>query len=382
MAESRTGALLRKRMAPARPVRRADESQLEQILNIEMPRSADKLLALEVAIQAVSQSVGASADVTDALNDSDLVCLMSSEDRPPGIIVADIGLISAGIEIQTLGKVTPAPPQERPATRLDIVILSDLIDKWMTDVRVAAEANGCAEVIPFYGYTRAPRQLSVRAVELMLEPIAYRSIRISLALGGAAKTGMLTLVVPESGQSVRQAVSGTVGQRLEPHILEAPLALDAVIDRFEMSLHDVLAFEPGQVIEVSRELIGKVRIEADGRFIDHAHLGRQDGKRVVRLGAAEVALPMVTKASDPAEPMDVIDEAPPEMPDLPQLPELPEELPDPPEDLPELPELPDDLPDLPDIGADVGATEAADLPDLPDLQDLPDLPELPDLPDD
>ena len=55
MTETPTGAVLRKRVSPPRPVRGASESQVESILEVEMPRGADRLLALEVAVQAITQ---------------------------------------------------------------------------------------------------------------------------------------------------------------------------------------------------------------------------------------------------------------------------------------------------------------------------------------
>ena len=375
MSETSTGTVLRKRVSPPRPVRRADESQLEHILEIEMPRGADKLLALEVSVQAVTQTTSAAGEVVAALSETDMVSLMTSDVSGPGLIVVDPALLAAAIEVQTLGKVSAAPVTERTPTRVDMLIVSDLVDRWLTDISTAAEGMGCPEAIPFIDHVRAPRELSVRAVELMLEPVAYQSTRISLSMGGGAKTGTLTFVVPASGAEGRRSL-GALGARLEPHVMDAAVVIDAVLDRVELSLESVLALAPGRVLPVSRSRIDDVWLEADGRRIDTARLGQFEGKRAVRRVGEGDALPMAVPTPPPAlesastATRDTLPALDPTPSDLPNLPDLPGS--DTASDLPELP----DLPEVPE------PVDVSDLPELPDLPDLPDLPELPDLPGD
>ena len=63
-------------------------------------------------------------------------------------MAVDPGLLSALIEVQTLGQVSPAPPKERVPTRTDSVVVSDMLDRWLTDTSVAAAEQGCGSQQP------------------------------------------------------------------------------------------------------------------------------------------------------------------------------------------------------------------------------------------
>ena len=173
MAEVVRASPLKRRLAPPRPVRGVGDGAVEALLRVEVPRAADQLLAMQADVQAVTMSTLDQSGVVAALAEQDLICLMTRSASDAGLVVVDIGLLTALIEIQTLGQVTSVPPNLRTPTRTDAVVASDMLDKWMTDVCRAAEDAGLSGDVPFFGYAREHGVLGLRAVALTLDPGAY-----------------------------------------------------------------------------------------------------------------------------------------------------------------------------------------------------------------
>ena len=142
MAGTAKESLLKKHIAPSRPVKAAGAGAVEKILAVVLPRSADQLLGLQVEIQSVSFGSLDQPGVVAALGECDLICRMSGASSDPGLIVVDLSLLSGLIEVQTLGKVTESPPKERSPTSTDATIVSEIVDRWMTDAASAVSEQG------------------------------------------------------------------------------------------------------------------------------------------------------------------------------------------------------------------------------------------------
>ena len=349
---------LKKRVRPSRPVRGVGDKAIEELLSVELPRASDQLLALQTDVQAVTNDTMDHERVVECLEAQDLIFLIRRGEGDVGLLVVDPGLLAALIEVQTLGQVTAAAARERLPTRTDAVVASDLLDKWLTDTGRAAEVAEIAQELPFYGYARQHGMLGLRAVELTLDPGEYQSLRVTMSLGGGAKTGALTFYLPAwAGISGRLPVTGSLGEELRSNIADAPAVMEAILARVDEPLERVLGFQEGDVISVPLERLYQISLEAGvGRKIAEAQLGQIKGNRAVRLTAPlagekpEFERAEPTDADDVgdlamseamynelAEPQEVIEAEPtpamPELPDLPELPELP--------DFPELAELTD-----------------------------------------
>ncbi len=346
---------LKKRVRPSRPVRGVGDKAIEELLSVELPRASDQLLALQTDVQTVTNDTMDHERVVECLEAQDLIFLIRRGEGDVGLLVVDPGLLAALIEVQTLGQVTAAVAKERLPTRTDAVVASDLLDKWLTDTGRAAEVAEIAQELPFYGYARQHGMLGLRAVELTLDPGEYQSLRVTMSLGGGAKTGALTFYLPAwAGISGRLPVTGSLGEELRSNIADAPAVMEAILARVDEPLERVLGFQEGDVISVPLERLYQISLEAgEGRKVADAQLGQIKGNRAVRLKGPlaghqlefkkagplvvdEVAESAVPEAlsDDVPEPQQVIEaEQPPDMPEISDLPDLPE--------LPELPELPD-----------------------------------------
>jgi len=228
---------------------------------MEVPRAADQSLALQADVRVGTLSTMEQVSVVAALGRHDLICMMTRDTRDVGLLVVDIGLLTALVELQILGRVTSVPAKERVPTRTDAIVVSDMQDKWMADVaRVEGEA-GLAQKVPFAGFVCEHGSLGLRAVELTLDPGQYRSIRITMALSEEAKVGVLTFFLPAAAETVTLAGDGTLGARLRAHLTEAPAGMQAILTRFNHPLQRVLALCVGDVLAINPNCLTQMLLE-------------------------------------------------------------------------------------------------------------------------
>ncbi len=258
------------------------------MLGVELPRSADQLLDLEVGVRSASFGTLDQAALVAALDENDLICRMTRAGSDTGLIIVDPPLLTALIEVQTLGKVTSSPANERPPTKTDATVVSDILDRWLSDAASAASAQGLASELLTNGYARVDGMLDLRAVELTLDRGQYRSLSVTMALGGDAKVGTLSFYAPASAASRDDEPGGTLGQQLRPHLLDAPVEMTAILARASRSLDEVMSLAVGDVFQVSAEQLQSVRLETcDGTLVTTARLGQLGGYRAVRPAGAD-----------------------------------------------------------------------------------------------
>ncbi len=368
--------VLRRKLAPSRPSSVPGGSSVEAMLRKTMPRDADDLLSLDLAVISVQQGKRDKAGLLDDIQPTDLIYLMDGEDEARGICKISPSLLAGLTEIQMSGRVTSSDPPERVPTRTDGIVAGEIVDRWISTATDTSREENLTDALPIAGFQRANGVLDKRNTDLSIDPQTYRTMTIELSLGGGAKSGTLFFATPEPGgsDSAGQSKAATQMRKHLPQI-EAPLR--AVLVRLPVGVGRVQRMAVGDLVEVPIESLQSVRLEGmDGRMIAMARLGQLNGMRAVRLAGEEapraaLAAPAAEVAVNAAEGLSA--ELSP-VPDLPDLPDIP-----PADEGTGLPELPD-LPDLPAPG-DEGHAGLPDLPELPDLPDLPDLPALPDLPD-
>lgn len=277
---SESASPLARRVAPQRPVRGASESLLEKSLGVELPRSADELLSLVVAVSSVSHTLVEFASIVANLDDTDLMCAISDGAKAFGLVVADAEFLASVIEVQTLGQVKSQKIAPRTPTKTDAAVAGDLLDAWLREIAKIPEAG---LVTPNIGpMTRQAELLDSRGVELTLNPGKYRLLKLTLAFGQRARTGTLSVFVPNRS-NVGFSDYETLGQQLRPHVYEAHAEFDAVLAHIQKNISDVMDMKVGDVISISADRLNSVQLEANGQVISLAKLGQWNGNRAVRL---------------------------------------------------------------------------------------------------
>lgn len=338
MSEEKGQSPLRRRVLPARPVRAPGFSAVEELLQVELPRGADRLLSLPVDVRSVSVAGADHGQVVAGLEEADLICPMSRGSEL-GLMVIDSELLAALTEIQMLGKVRTAEAKRRVPTNADLVLVSDLLDRWLHELTSAAEAGGLGDRWPVRGFTRAPGKMDGRAAELSLNPGSYRVLRVTMDLGDGARTGMLTWIVPRAGRRRPGPAAGAnLGAQLRPHLLGTTVEIGVVLDRLRRPLEQVLAMRAGDLLEIAPEWLNDARlVTARGEVLARGRLGRMNGRRAVRIDAgagrhisrgdagpdtarqpAGDQPDTVAKAASPAEPAGAAEPAPPAGPGAPE----------------------------------------------------------------
>ncbi|MEM6387353.1 MAG: FliM/FliN family flagellar motor switch protein [Pseudomonadota bacterium] len=363
-------------------VRSADRApkgvSVAAVLRKTMPRDADAVLSLDLNVLDVAGGSREKEDVLGEIGPNHLAYLAETEDRARGVVILDPALVAGLVEIQVAGQVSEKPTLERPPTKTDAIVVGEMVDAWLATAEKAMAELSLDTSWPMTGFERVEGNLSRREVDLLLEPVEYRTADITLSLAGGAKTGVLRVATPRQEESSGERIS-TTAERVRQHLPNLPVELHAILTRISLGMKEVSSLAPDTVLPLPEGCLKNVRLETwDERLIRSATLGQLDGNKAVRLqpvaGATVVGMlaapdalapRLETEASPPeAEPLSLPD-APSENPALAggeALPDLP--------DLPDIDDLPD-LPKLPDLPAGDG---------LPDLPDLPELPELPDLP--
>ena len=75
-------------------------------------------------------------------------------------------------------------------------------------------------------------------------------------------------------------------RQLEQGVARARVAVSAVLDELPMSLGDIAALSPGQVLTLHGSGMGRVRLECEGREMFWCKLGQGDGRYSLEIEAA------------------------------------------------------------------------------------------------
>lgn len=377
MPDSSATTVLRRKLAPPRSPKLPGQARLEDMLRKTMPRDADELLGLQMAVGTVMPGSAMKQAVVAKLNPSDLTYLMKTEHGPPGICSVSTGLLSALIEMQMSGKLSSAEPGHRIPTRTDGIVGSDIVDRWVSTAKGEARKQEIEELLPFMAYFRSQMLPDTRSVDLALEPVEYRTLAISLEMMGGARKGELKFAIPPHGAWVRDPAKNTAAC-FRDRIIDSRARLSVVLVRMTRSIGEMRRLKAGDVLEIPIESLLRVALEGDtGEVVGTGRLGQSGGRKAILIPCRP---PAETEDREPVDASDFLGAAvsgnagtegkvpgsetqrqgavrevamlgaPAAAFDV---------------DLP-------DLPDLPDIG---------DLPDFPELPDLPDLPDFPGPPD-
>ena len=349
MTGSSSMSVLRPRIAPPRPSADPTLAPIEDALRVSMPRVSEELLGMELSLVSASLNARDLKGVVEDIGEFDLVTLLVKDGFPSGICMFDAAALASLIEVQTTGRVSRSDAATRKPTATDVLMISDILDRWISSGEAEFSLRQATDMLPFQGYRHGPMLPDARAVELTLDPAPYQTMRLGLEFGGGARHGNITLVTPVSDCS-----SVALSCDFEPHLLKLPAVMEAVLTRLSVPLSQILDFKKGDLFPVPMSSVANMTLETpQGDTVAIARLGQLNGKRAVRLSGVSL------DDRDPTP--DDFDNAREEMPlevsaHLPEITNMQSQT------------------DLP--GADVQTLDP-----LPDLNDFPDLPDLPDLPE-
>ncbi|WP_422025132.1 FliM/FliN family flagellar motor switch protein [Roseovarius sp.] len=370
MSGEERNSVIHRKAASAREDFDARAMSPSKALRLSLEKCGDRLFRLALTVGTLEQRRLTHAAVKEEVGADTLILLLDGQGGARGAALLDLQFAQALVEVQTMGRVRPGAAPDRPLTGTDAAIAAPLVDAMLTgfDDTLAEAETGHRPL----GFRFGDRVGDARGLLLALEAADYELFRLTVDIGGGARTGILSLILPAAVLARPEPGSGEAGEGaafdLGQLAMQMPVTLDAVLDRVQLSLAEVCALQPGMTLPVGTSAIGRTELVASGHVAAQGRLGQMNGMRAVRLtGAGEEAAP------PRATPEPALAPTPPDPDPAPGFPDLSGLAASEPPTLTALPDLPDlpatggglpDLPDLPGEGGDGG------LPDLPALADL------------
>lgn len=283
---------LKRKLAPPRSTWTA-QTPLERVCREELPRRSEDRLGLEVEVVSVALDYLAREKLVGHLSDNDLMFVFTAMNGPVGLVSADPMLLAALIEVQMLGRVLGSTREDRVPTTTDGIIARPTLADWVSAVQDHLPMPGRAAM--------GPRIPDVRAARLTLDDGHFRTLTVSLAMGGGARQGRLVVACPEIIVTSNQT-GPSQHETLRRHLEAVTTPLQAILARLPQGIDEVGALEVGQVLPLPEDALNTLRLITDtGEIIAFGKLGKLERRRAVRIKPPR-------KAQPPPEPADIEDD--------------------------------------------------------------------------
>ncbi len=251
-------------------------------LRLAMTRAAEESVGLHVAVLGVSVDEGPLDDLLSRLEDGLMLVALYEGDDPVGLVALDAEARSAVIEVQTLGRVPPVPPEPREVTAADVALARPLLTAFLREVEDATAGTVLA------GWVRGPRATAripgPREAMMILADTAYRVVRLTLDLGAGERQGLILLLIRQEAPKPAAADPRTADPpTVAPQVLGAQATLVAVLHRLQLSLADAEGLQVGQIVPLPGVTVASVRVEGGGIDLGPARLGQVAGMRAIRI---------------------------------------------------------------------------------------------------
>ncbi|WP_299845772.1 FliM/FliN family flagellar motor switch protein [uncultured Paracoccus sp.] len=275
-------------------------------------RAVEGLYGLPVAPLEVTPAAITLAEMAELLPRPALLSVVEGAGEAIGVVALCPTLMTALIEVQTLGRVTSRLVEARRITRSDAMICSDFVNALLA--RLGDEMTRIDGFEGFGSFRYASFLDDPRPLLLMLEDSPYRSLHYRLRLGQPpGREGEIFVALPQrmsaSSQAAAKETQTGIGRGrgeaaaippAEPGPLEPDLALrmrDAPIDvvgvlcRRRLRLGVLRQLRPGQILSLPRVDLAETRLETRlGKVLATGKLGEAGGYHAVRLSGAGEAL--------------------------------------------------------------------------------------------
>lgn len=263
----------------------------DQGWRLAFARAARDRAGLMVDVLSMKVHRRSLAELLEIPPDRAFLALLDGPQGGLGLLVMSAEVMSAVIEMQTTGRVSATAPLHRKPTRTDAAMVSGTIDRALEELEAILAEE--ADLVWAGGFRYASFLEDPRPMGLLLEDQPYRVLTAELGLSGDARKGQMILALPAEGRGMRPSL--LVGRAKEmpaagfaadlgTAVMAADCALEAVLDRLTLPLRDVMALQPGQVLELPKAALDQITLEGlDGRTVAQARLGQHKGMRALRL---------------------------------------------------------------------------------------------------
>jgi flagellar motor switch protein FliM len=255
-------------------------------LRLALARAADGLFDLSLTVATVEQHARPQAELAGLLPQDGLLVLLDGPGGRRGALNLDPQVMAGLVEVQTTGGLRASPPTARRMTPTDAAMAAPFIDAVLSGVDAELESGEGGALAP--GFRFGDMVEDSAALALALQAPDYDVFHITVEMGGGAKSGGLTLLLPrlcapEPGGGVAQSAPPEAPE-IEEAALAAPVTLTAEIARLTLPLREATRLAPGQRLTIPRDSLDSTHLLASrGHVVARAQMGKLNGKRAVRL---------------------------------------------------------------------------------------------------
>jgi flagellar motor switch protein FliM len=295
------GEIIRKKVAAGRSNQPEGGPGADRAWRLALARAANDILALPLEVARLSVNRRSLAEFLELAPERALIAVLEGPAEGLGILMLSPPVLSAMIEMQTIGRVSSSAPPVRKPTRTDASMVADMIDQALQELESGLESD--PDLIWAGGFHYASFLDDPRPLGLLLEEEHYRVIQAELRLGNGAKSGGVMLALPAEGRGRAPKPAPTAtpapvaaalfSKALSDQVMRTEADIAAVLHRFTVPLSFVMALKTGDLVPLSTAALDRIVLEGlDGRPLASGRLGQNRGMRAVRLApqaAAETA---------------------------------------------------------------------------------------------
>jgi flagellar motor switch protein FliM len=306
-----TSDTLRRKIAAARRGEgEAAPESAPRAFRLALARAARDEAGLDIDVRCVSDRRLSLAELLEIPPERAFLAMLEGPEGALGVMALSPALLTALIEMQTVGRLTTANPVPRRPTRTDAAMVAGTVERSLRDLEASlAEAP---DLVWAGGFRYASFLEDARPLGLLLDDAAYRVLGAEVTLDGGARTAQVMLAVPAAGRGSKPAVrvpperdaaqaARAWAQGMQAALNGATVSLDAVMTRLRLPLEQLMALAPGALLPIGTASLDSVAIEAPGgRRVAEARLGQNRGMRALRLTRVEESAATRPAAPPPA----------------------------------------------------------------------------------
>ena len=276
----------------------------ERVIAAAVSRAADRVHQLPLYFDRVETTQTTLAEIAECLPEQALLSLVEGPGDAIGVVAISPTLLGSLIEMQAIGRVSSRQMHARRPTATDAAVCADFVDACLSEL--AAELATMPGYDGVGGYRYASFLGDPRPLDLLLEDVAYRRVHLALRAGDSGqRDGTLTFLLPlacpqralpdmtgDAAGTSRAAAHADVGvtsaarpaSDMSEAVAAAGVRLRAVLARRKLSLGELKALAPGQMLTLPRSCLENATLEtASGQVLATGKAGESAGCHAVRL---------------------------------------------------------------------------------------------------
>tara|TARA_R100001369_G_scaffold92133_1_gene135642 strand:+ start:315 stop:1487 length:1173 start_codon:yes stop_codon:yes gene_type:complete len=292
MGAEQTISLVQRKARTGSEAQAARAMSLGRALRVTAAKQADQMMALALGVLGVTRCTVTAGDMVARLDTDALILLMDGPGVQVAAAVLEQTVVSGLIQQQTMGRIAPAVEGAAPRhfTATDAALCAPFVETLMGQAAPLPEDEADRTLIA--GYRFGVWAQEARQAQLALEASAYEVVEMTLDLAGGARTGKLTLIMPEPEPVVEPVTEEGIETQdkavktggLADIALGLHAELGIALTRVKLSLQQASALKPGDLLDLNVSTMAQALvIDVNGKVLSRGTLGQIDGMRAVQV---------------------------------------------------------------------------------------------------